>query len=89
MEEKLQTVLKEYICEVERLCNILVKSINDSDNICLRNKYDFFEYRSKCKKMEFEVGKISYRFHGIGCTAFNEEKYIDWDFGYRSRWWRS
>lgn len=86
LEEKLQTVLKEYICEVERLCNILVKSINDSENICLRNKYDFFEYRSKCKKMEFEVGKIRYRFHGIGCTVFNEEKYIDWDFGYRSRW---
>ncbi len=86
MEDKLQIILKEYMREVEEVCNILVKNINDSENINLRNKYDFFEYRSKCKKMEFEAGGITYRFHGKGCTAFNEDKFIDWDFGYRSRW---
>ncbi|MEY8268737.1 hypothetical protein AALA79_20545 [Lachnospiraceae bacterium 64-25] len=86
MEEKLQTVLKEYIRDVEEVCNILVKSINTSENLNLKNKYDFFVYRSNCKKMEFEAGGISYRLHGKGCVAFNAEKFIDWDFGYRSRW---
>lgn len=82
----MQVVFKEYIADVEDVCKLLLKSINDSENINLRNKYDFFEYRSKCKKMEFEVGEVKYRFHGKGCTVFNHEKVIEWDFGYRSRW---
>lgn len=36
--------------------------------------------------MEFEIEGISYRLHGKGFMAFNEKMYIDWDFGYRSRW---
>lgn len=86
MEEKLQIVLKKYIRDVEDICNILVRSINHSENLNLKNKYDFFVYRSSCKKMEFKAGKISYRLHGKGCTAFNGEMFLDWDFGYRGRW---
>ena len=86
MEEELQIILKEYIKDVEDVCHILVKSINSSENLNLKNKYDFFAYRSCCKKMEFEAEGIRYRLHGKGCTAFNVKKFIDWDFGYRSRW---
>lgn len=86
MEEKLQIVLKKYIRDVEGVCNILIRSINSSEKFNLKNKYDFFVYRSSCKRTEFEAEGIRYRFHGKGCVAFNEEKFIDWDFGYRSRW---
>lgn len=86
MEEKLQIILSEYIKTVERICSILVRSINCTENLNLKSKYDFFAYRSSCKKMEFEAGGISYRLHGKGCVAFNGEIFIDWDFGYRSRW---
>lgn len=86
MEEKLQIVLKDYIKEVEDVCNILLKSINTSENLNLINKYDFLKYRSSCKKMEFNAEGIRYKLHGKGCVAFNAEKFIDWDFGYRSRW---
>ena len=86
MEEKLQIILKEYIKEVENVCNILIKGINFSENLDLKNKYDFYLYRSSCKSMEFETKGINYRLHGKGCMAFNEKMYIDWDFGYRSRW---
>ncbi|MCH5345428.1 MAG: hypothetical protein J1E64_15515 [Acetatifactor sp.] len=86
MEEKLQIVLKDYVKGVENVCNILIKSINCSENLNLKGKYDFMAYRSKIKKMEFEAGGISYRLHGKGCEAFNEKKYIDWEFGFRSRW---
>ena len=86
MEEKLQIILKEYIKDVEDVCNILIKSLNVSQDLNLKNKYDFFEYRSRCKKTEFETEGFRYSFHGKGCTAFSEEKIIDWDFGYRSRW---
>lgn len=86
MEEKLQNVLKEYIRDVEEICNILLKGINCSETLKLNNKHDFFAYRSNCKKMEFEAGGFSYRMHGKGCMAYNEKKFIDWDFGYRSRW---
>ncbi|MDE7206865.1 MAG: hypothetical protein K2N90_06880 [Lachnospiraceae bacterium] len=86
MEENLQIVLKEYIRDVENVCKILIKDINDSESLALKNKYDFFLYRSNCKKMEFEAKGIRYRLHGKGCMAFNKEMFIDWDFGYRSRW---
>ena len=68
MEENLQNVLKEYIEDVEGICNILIKSINYSENLHLKNKYDFFAYRSSCKKTEFVAGGISYKFHGKGTT---------------------
>lgn len=61
MEEKLQIVLKEYIRDVEDVCNILLRGINCSENLKLNNKYDFFRYRSSCKKIEFEAGGFSYR----------------------------
>lgn len=86
MEENLQIVLKEYIRAVENVCSILIKSINDSEHLTLKNKYGFFLYRSNCKKMKFEAKGIHYRLHGKGCVAFNEEMFLDWDFGYRSRW---
>lgn len=86
MGQDIIIVLKKYIQDVEDVCNNLIRTINKSENINLKTKYDFFNYRSNCRKMEFEAGGISYRFHGKGCIAFNEKMYIDWDFGYRSRW---
>lgn len=86
MDERLKIILKEYIDEVTRVSNILLRSINNSENLCLKNKYDFFEYRSKCNKMEFVAGGFKYRFHGKGCTVYNDERFLEWEFGYRSRW---
>lgn len=76
MEEKLQIVLKDYVKGVENVCNILIKSINCSENLNLKGKYDFMEYRSKLKKMEFEAGGISYRLHGKGCESFIEKNIL-------------
>lgn len=42
--EKIQNILKEYIKSVEDVCNILIKSINSSKNLDLKNKYDFYLY---------------------------------------------
>lgn len=86
MKEKLRYILEEYIKNVDDVCFNLINEINHSENLNLKNKYDFFVYRSECKKTEFEANGIIYRLHGKGCTAFNEEIFLDWDFGYRSRW---
>lgn len=59
MEERLQFILKEYIKNVDDVCNSL---------------------------MEFEADGMSYKLHGKGCMAYSAERFIDWDFGYRSRW---
>ena len=80
MEHELKEVMKEYIKRVDDVCNNLLVSLN------LKNKFDFFEYRSINRLMEFEVNGIEYRMHGIGCIAFNNEMFLNWDFGYRSRW---
>lgn len=86
MEERLQIVLREYIKKVEDVCNILVKNINCLENLNLKNKSDLFIYILRCERMEFKAAGIRYNLHGRGCMAFNEEMFIDWDFGYRSRW---
>ncbi|WP_417087623.1 DUF6896 domain-containing protein [Hungatella effluvii] len=36
--------------------------------------------------MEFYVNGINYKLHGRGCFAFSSEKFLNWNFGYRSRW---
>lgn len=86
MEENLGFILKRYVEGVEDICSILISEINRTENLNLKNKYDFFAYRATCKKMEFSAQGIVYKLHGKGCIAFNDEMFIDWDFGYRSRW---
>lgn len=86
MEEKVKGIMQEYIKNVEDICNILLEGINYNDNLNLKTKKDFFLYRMEKSKMEFEIRGISYRLHGKGCMAFNKEVFLDWDFGYRSRW---
>lgn len=86
MKRNIESILKDYIKTVEEVCNNLLKNINRSEDINLKTKYDFFAYREKCKKMDFFLGGINYRLHGKGCMAFNEKLFIDWEFGYRSKW---
>ena len=86
MEEEFKNTMCEYINSVNMMCAKLLKSINDSENVCLKSKMDFFDYLAKTKKMEFEFDGIKYKLHGKGCTVFNDEVFLDWDFGYRSRW---
>lgn len=86
MELEVMDVLKQYEEAVEKVCHILIEGINEQNKRMLFTKKDFFLYREENKKMEFEIKGISYRLHGIGCTAFNDTFYLNWDFGYRSRW---
>lgn len=86
MEEKLQKVLNEYIKNVECMCNILIDNINRIENMTLKSKYDFLKYRTDCKKMEFEAEGINFKLHGKGCVAYNRNVFLEWEFGYRSRW---
>lgn len=80
MEDKIKSIMKEYIEKVNHVCHNLLESLN------LKTKWDFYEYRSIQRKMEFEANGIKYVLHGRGCWAFNEKFYLDWDFGYGSRW---
>lgn len=86
MEEKLKMVMQEYIEKIEDICDILLEGINLKENLNLKTKKDFLNYRIKTKEMEFEIKGIRYKLHGKGCMAYNEKFFLDWDFGYRSRW---
>lgn len=86
MDNNIQDILKEYIKSVNELCDFLIMKINQSENINLKNKYDFFEFRANHKKMEFEFDNIVFKLHGKGCFAFSKDLFFDWEFGYRSRW---
>lgn len=80
MNDKFSLIAKEYIQKVNTVCFNLLESLN------LKSKADLWEYRKMHHEMEFEINGIKYMYHGRGCRAFNEEFFLDWDFGYGSRW---
>lgn len=86
MNSILKTIIDEYIVNVNNVCHKLLEGLNAQEKLNLKTKSDFFEYRSTVRKMEFDINGIEYKFHGRGCSAFSKELYLDWDFGYRSRW---
>jgi hypothetical protein len=86
VEEKARKILEEYIQNVEEVCRKLLDNLNRTQNLSLKTKWDFFDYRAQAQQVQFEANGISYRLHGKGCTAFNEKLFLDWDYGYRSRW---
>lgn len=86
MEERVRVIIDGYIKDVNEVCHKLLEGINEQENLRLRTKWDFFEYRSIAGRMEFDVNGIGYRLHGKGCFAFSDDFFLNWDFGYRSRW---
>lgn len=86
LEVKIKNVIDEYIVNVNKMCNILLQGINLQENLNLNTKYQFFEYRNKTRKTEFYMNDIKFKLHGRGCFVFSKEMFLNWDFGYRSRW---
>jgi len=86
MDARLKSVMEEYVKDVEDLCNNLLRGINVAENLDLKTKREFLEYVIEKWKREFEVKGVHYYLHGGGCTASAEGMYMNWDFGYRSRW---
>lgn len=66
-------IIDEYTANVNTVCRKLLEGINAQENLNLKTKWDFFEYRSKVRKTEFDVNGIQYQFHGRGCFAFDGE----------------
>lgn len=80
MNEELKKATKEYINNVNAICNRMIESLQ------LKTKSDLWEYRKTHLMMEYELNGIKYQFHGRGCRAFQDDFFLDWDFGYGSRW---
>lgn len=80
MDEQLEIYMREYFCDIEKICIYLLKELK------LRNKTELMKYRYALNKWEFNVGEIQLCFHGRGCLAKNNQHFYDWDFGYGSRW---
>lgn len=86
MDNKVKLIFDDYIASVNEVCLRLLNGINERENLNLRTKWDFFEYRSIARKMEFDIDGIIYRLHGNGCFVFSDGQFLNWNFGYRSRW---
>lgn len=86
MDKQAKLVIDTYIDNVNSVCHNLLEGINSIENLQLKTKWDFFEYVHASHKMDFDVNGIHYELHGRGCFAFCDELFLDWDFGYRSRW---
>lgn len=81
MREILQKLLKDYICDVEMVCELMLKKLD------LKSKYELQSYRGLYPAGELLIDKkLTYVFHGRGCRAIYGEKFVDWNFGYGSRW---
>ncbi len=86
IDNKIKLIIDEYILNVNEVCHKLMEGINKQENLNLKTKFDFFEYRSRACKMEFDLNDNKYRLHGRGCFYFSDDLFLNWDFGYRSRW---
>ncbi|MBC5711337.1 hypothetical protein H8S75_25710 [Hungatella sp. L12] len=80
MEDGLRTVMKEYIDQVNDVCLRLLAGL------CLKSKADFLCSRKLRWGIEYEINGTKYLLHGAGCRACDGEWYLDWNFGYGSRW---
>lgn len=86
MDNKIKSIINEYIANINEVCHKLLDGINTQENLKLKTKWDFFEYRNTVRKTEFDIRGINYKLHGRGCFAFSDEIFLNWNFGYRSRW---
>lgn len=86
MDPQLKGLMEEYTAGVEAACQRLLAAVNAREHLNLRTKADFFDYRGRTRRMEFEADGIIFRLHGRGCLAFGPDLFLDWNFGYRSRW---
>ncbi len=80
MDDELKRILEWYICKVNEVCINLINGLH------LNNKEELLRYRSTKNIYEHNINGMRYAYHGRGCCAFNEQFWIDWDFGYRSSW---
>lgn len=86
MEKKLEKLTRDYLLEIESACKILIKEINLSKELNLESKIDFLGYKIKHKINEYKFGNAHFRINASGCTFTDLRIFLDWDFGYRSRW---
>lgn len=80
MDNELEKYLKKYMNDIEVLCENLIISLQ------MNTKIDLFKDRYLNNKWSYEKNGFNFKFHGIGCSAENDNFYYDWDFGYGSRW---
>lgn len=82
MEKLVKQILDDYMGQVAILC------INLLDNLKLQDKTELIKYlyMGKQRIWKLDINGVSYRFHGAGCDAYYEDKFIQWDFGRRSHW---
>ena len=86
MDVMIKNIINDYINKVNEACINLINGINMQEKVDIRTKYQFLEHRIKTRKMEYNVNGVIYKLHGKGCFAFSENGFLNWDFGYRSRW---
>lgn len=80
MNDELKLIIDEYLENVANLCTIMLQELG------LKTKRELLRYLSENRIWELSIQGINYQFHGRGCCARYDGKYINWDFGYRSRW---
>lgn len=82
MDNVLKGIIDDYLENVSTLCTNLLKELGLQDKSALIN----YLYMGKQRVWELKINGVSYKFHGAGCDAFYEDKFIQWDFGRRSHW---
>lgn len=74
MEEKLQIILKEYIKDVEHVCNVLIKSLNDSQNLNLKTNMTFLSTGQVVKRQSLRWKELGISFMAKGVQPLVKEE---------------
>lgn len=80
MDAQLRELMEHYLRTVDKVCVNLLEAFS------LKTKEELLEYKVQNHIWQTQQNGIQYAFHGIGCAAWNDEFWIDWDFCGGSRW---
>ncbi|MBQ8982204.1 MAG: hypothetical protein IJ079_01345 [Lachnospiraceae bacterium] len=87
MDDSFENAVYTYYHSVKDACVYFMEYVRQTENIKIHDKYEMYGYLRKTGKSIFVIRNRKYVFHGTGCTLFiNNEKAVDWDFGYRYLW---
>jgi len=81
--DELVRFAKEYISDVNNVCQLMLKVYELSSREEL-----IIKHRARQGKGEFYIdgSNNNYTFHGRGCSFSNDALKLDWDFGYDNNW---
>ncbi len=80
MSDEIRELFYDYLKRVNDACENLIKEINRTSTLALRDKMDLLTKHRSEHHTPFEINSTTYFYHGSGMRMINADVDLDWDF---------